>query len=287
MSGTAQLTRVPLDYLSNKHSNVGPVYDYAPGTYPEGSDDPKVPPQMNISHPDITCGRRAFDSAAKTETADVLAGSEVGFRVSWDGNGPYGKFWHPGPGQIYMSRAPNDDLEHYQGDGDWFKIAYGGPVGNNEWLLWGEHDVSFSLLFSSRLSLIAANCPLPTSSTLPSRKRPRRASTCCASSSGCPPTSSTTASGTSTAPTSTLSAPAEGRRRDSQSSPAHTTSMTQVSKGYHKKKKSLGARSNSSSFPSSLGLWIPKDQFVNGGFVPDSEMKLLDYKAPGPAVWTG
>lgn len=85
----------------------------------------------------------AFRFAATTETADVVAGSEVGFRVSWDGNGPYGVFWHPGPAQIYLSRAPNDDLESYQGDGDWFKIAYGGPVGNNEWLLWGAHDVGF------------------------------------------------------------------------------------------------------------------------------------------------
>jgi len=36
-----------------------------------------------------------------------------------------------------------------------------------------------------------------------------------------------------------------------------------------------------------LGLWIPKDQFVNGGYVKDADMKLFDYKAPGPAVWTG
>jgi hypothetical protein len=99
---------------------------------------------MDINHPDITCGRKALDFAATTETADVLAGSEVGFRVSWDGNGQYGVFWHQGPAQIYLSRAPNDDLEHYQGDGDWFKIAYAGPVGNNKWLLWpNEHDVSF------------------------------------------------------------------------------------------------------------------------------------------------
>ncbi|EAQ88640.1 hypothetical protein CHGG_05259 [Chaetomium globosum CBS 148.51] len=72
--------------------------------------------------------RNAFYWAATTETADILAGSEVGFRVSTDGNGKYGYFWHPGPGMIYLSRAPNDDLEHYRGDGDWFKIAYGGPV---------------------------------------------------------------------------------------------------------------------------------------------------------------
>jgi hypothetical protein len=133
-----------MHYLTviTKPSDVGPQFAYNPGTYPEGNDYPKTPPQMDIHHPDITCGRKAFDSAANTETADVLAGSEVGFRVSWDGNGKYGVFWHPGPAQIYLSRAPNDDLEQYQGDGDFFKIAYGGPVGNKKWLLWGANEVS-------------------------------------------------------------------------------------------------------------------------------------------------
>jgi len=36
-----------------------------------------------------------------------------------------------------------------------------------------------------------------------------------------------------------------------------------------------------------IGLRIPENQFVKGGLVPDSEMRLLDYKAPGPPVWTG
>jgi hypothetical protein len=36
-----------------------------------------------------------------------------------------------------------------------------------------------------------------------------------------------------------------------------------------------------------LGLYIPKNQVINGGYVPDDELRLLEYKAPGPAVWTG
>jgi hypothetical protein len=32
---------------------------------------------------------------------------------------------------------------------------------------------------------------------------------------------------------------------------------------------------------------IPKNQFVGGGYVPDDEMRLLEYKPPGPAVWSG
>ena len=111
----------------------------------EGSQFPKTPPIMELDSSNITCGRNAFYWAATTETADILAGSEVGFRVSTDGNGKYGYFWHPGPGMIYLSRAPNDDLEHYRGDGDWFKIAYGGPVANDKWLLWKGSDVCFFL----------------------------------------------------------------------------------------------------------------------------------------------
>lgn len=122
---------------------MGPAWEYDPGEFPPGSEFPKTPSQMDINDPGITCGRNAFDSAAKTETADVVAGSEVGFRVSWDGYGKYGVFWHPGPAQIYLSRAPNDDLETYRGDADWFKIAYAGPVNNTAWLLWWTHDVEF------------------------------------------------------------------------------------------------------------------------------------------------
>lgn len=103
----------------------------------------KTIPQMDVHHPDITCGRKAFAAAANTSTADVIAGSEVGFRVSWDAYGPGGEFYHRGPAQIYLSRAPGDDVENYRGDEDWFKIAVAGPKDNNSWLLSGEGDVSY------------------------------------------------------------------------------------------------------------------------------------------------
>lgn len=133
-------------YYYLKISDVASQYAYGPWDYPEGSDYPKVSPQTDIYSPNITCGREAFASAATTSTADVLAGSEVGFRVSWDGSGPYGVFWHQGPVQIYLSRAPNDDITTYRGDGDWFKIAYAGPENDKKWLLWPGHgDVCVSL----------------------------------------------------------------------------------------------------------------------------------------------
>ena len=146
--------------------------------YPS-SEFPKTPPQMDVHSPNITCGRLAFDSAAKTETADVLAGSEVGFRVSWDGNGKYGRFYHPGPGQIYLSKAPNNELETYRGDGDWFKIAYAGPEGNNKWQLWGdggERDVSYRVSWLNAVERKGLTTGY-SSGTSPSPRRRRRAST--------------------------------------------------------------------------------------------------------------
>lgn len=138
-------------------SDVGTAFDDP--TWPVDNEFPKVPPQIDVKHPDITCGRSAFKFAATTETADVLAGSEVGFRVSWDGSGKYGTFWHPGPAQIYLSRAPNDDVEHYEGDGDWFKIAYAGPINNARWQLQSEGDVGFwiSSLLQLRRNVLTIN----------------------------------------------------------------------------------------------------------------------------------
>lgn len=109
----------------------------------------KIDPIIGSNNPNITCGRAAFNSAPHTETADILAGSEVGFRVSADGNGnrqglyfrtPNPHFWHAGPGLIYLSRTPNDDLLNYKGDGDWFKIAYAGPVDDTHWSLWSASE---------------------------------------------------------------------------------------------------------------------------------------------------
>lgn len=137
-----------------RYRDVAPIFAIDPSTYPPGYQGYKLEPIIGTANPNITCGRAAFDSAPHTETADVLAGSEIGFRVSADGYGnrdatysgfsPYPRFWHAGPGQIYLSRAPNDDLQSYRGDGDWFKIAYAGPVDNQHWALWPSvSDVRF------------------------------------------------------------------------------------------------------------------------------------------------
>ena len=101
----------------------------------------KTVPQEDLYNSNITCGRNAFDAAPSTETADVIAGSEVGFGVSATGDNRWNRFYHPGPGQAYLSRAPNDDVKNYVGDGEWFKIAYAGPKNNSGWEIWETPNV--------------------------------------------------------------------------------------------------------------------------------------------------
>ncbi|KXX80424.1 Cellulose-growth-specific protein [Madurella mycetomatis] len=195
----------------------------------------KTIPQFDVHNPNITCGRNAFDYANQTETATVLAGSEVGFRVSYDYQAREEAFFiHPGPGQVYLSRAPNDNLESYRGDGDWFKIAYGGPVSNNEW----------SLYFNF---------------TIPETTPPGRY-----------------------------------LMRFEQFWPTTSYNYSQwfincahvniVGPGG-------GIPTGFAKFPGTYevddpGILIPENQHVISGLEPD-EMALMEYKPPGPPVWTG
>jgi hypothetical protein len=99
----------------------------------------------------VICGRQAFKSLEKTEIADITAGEEVAF-MSATGKEMYGEngqeeplhYYHPGPGSIWLSRAPNDDVKSYKGDGDWFKIDYAGPANNTAWKLNYESSVCSS-----------------------------------------------------------------------------------------------------------------------------------------------
>ncbi|KAK0707196.1 glycosyl hydrolase family 61-domain-containing protein [Apiosordaria backusii] len=215
---------------------MGPAYEDE--VFPWGQFH-KTVPMMDIHHPDITCGRKAYAAAPNTSTADVLAGGEVGFRVNWDADGPGGRFYHRGPAQIYLSRAPNDDLEHYRGDGDWFKIAIAGPENNNKWSLWpSASDFNFSI-------------PLTTP-------------------------------------------PGRYLMRIEQFWPTNSYNYSQwfvncahvniIGEGG-------GNPAGFAKFPGTYdiddpGIRLAEDQMVNGG-VKAEDMRLLAYKPPGPAVWTG
>jgi hypothetical protein len=119
-------------------------YQVAYGGYPDvdniGKTAPLFPNEM--ASPFFKCGRLAFKSVDKTAIADVVAGEEVGFRTMLSHEVTrdlpeyaYSSFYPGGPAQIYLSRAPGDDLKKYEGDGDWFKVAYAGPKNNQQWKL--------------------------------------------------------------------------------------------------------------------------------------------------------
>jgi hypothetical protein len=94
-----------------------------------------------VTSTNLTCGRLASKSAKKTQTATVNAGEPIAFGVGET----YGYIFHQGPAMAYLSKAPNDDLENYHGDGDWFKIAYWGPESDTVWSSYNEDTLNFTI----------------------------------------------------------------------------------------------------------------------------------------------
>ncbi|KAK4166936.1 glycosyl hydrolase family 61-domain-containing protein [Cladorrhinum sp. PSN259] len=215
---------------------------------PDGYQGFKLDPIIGSDNPNVTCGRLAFNSAPRTETADILAGSEVGFRVSADGygnrQGPYSygepHFWHAGPGIIYLSRAPNDDLANYKGDGDWFKIAYAGPLNDTTWSLWPSvSDFNFTIPKTTPPGkyLMRIENFMPTA-----RLGYLQFYVNCAFVNIMGPGGGT--------PTEFVRFPGTYKDDDP-------------------------------------GFLVPDDQESLGGLVSREDLKLMNYKPPGPAVWTG
>ncbi|KAF3048463.1 hypothetical protein E8E11_007490 [Didymella keratinophila] len=85
-----------------------------------------------VDGPDIVCNQGAFASAGKTEVLTVNGGEEVRLRLAVGA-----KFQHPGPGLVYMSKAPSS-VKTYDESGEWFKI-YEEGVCDGEYLVRMEH----------------------------------------------------------------------------------------------------------------------------------------------------
>ncbi|KAF2248691.1 lytic polysaccharide monooxygenase [Trematosphaeria pertusa] len=104
-------------------------------------------PYYDIYDANIRCGRGAATSGPGTRTATVLAGDEVGFVVGRSADEPLEPYiiYHNGPGQAYLSRSPTDDLDGYEGDAEWFKIAYLGPKNDSYWLTRDQTGMNFIL----------------------------------------------------------------------------------------------------------------------------------------------
>lgn len=103
------------------------------------------------------CGRNATNTGHGTNTAVVVAGSEIGFQmisaeynlgleVPRPADTRFGDdfFYHRGPGQLYLSKAPGA-LEDYKGDGEWFKVGLSGASDGKEWDSYLKSELNFTI----------------------------------------------------------------------------------------------------------------------------------------------
>jgi hypothetical protein len=90
--------------------------------------------------PDIRCNQNAFASSGRTQVLTVNAGDEVRVKL-----GVGATMQHPGPGLVYMSKAPTGSVKEYDGSGDWFKIFQEGVCGNGDFTkdAWCTYDRNY------------------------------------------------------------------------------------------------------------------------------------------------
>ncbi|CAI6234547.1 unnamed protein product [Periconia digitata] len=123
-------------YVLKTTPAVPPSYYSLPETSLVGHTIPQYDNEGIITT-NATCGISPWHSMNTTKIADVVAGSEVGFRVLNDTevgfSGQFAAFYHPGPASVWLSKAPNNNVKAYRGEGDWFKIAYAGPLNDTTW----------------------------------------------------------------------------------------------------------------------------------------------------------
>jgi hypothetical protein len=93
---------------------------------------------------DFRCNLGATNKGAKG-TAKVKAGDSLAMTL-----GVGATMKHPGPAQVYMSKAPTT-AGAYDGSGDWFKIhqetvcKQGGDIKTDAWCTWDKDRVSFKI----------------------------------------------------------------------------------------------------------------------------------------------
>ncbi|KAF2014306.1 lytic polysaccharide monooxygenase [Aaosphaeria arxii CBS 175.79] len=93
---------------------------------------------------DFRCNLGATNKAAQ-DTANVKAGDSLAMVL-----GVGATMKHPGPAQVYMSKAPST-VAAYEGDGEWFKIHQeticnpDGDIRTDAWCTWDKDRVSFEI----------------------------------------------------------------------------------------------------------------------------------------------
>lgn len=93
---------------------------------------------------DFRCNLGATNKGSKA-TAKVNAGDDLAMTI-----GVGATFRHPGPAQVYMSKAPTT-AGAYDGSGDWFKIhqeticKQGANIKEDAWCTWDKDRISFKI----------------------------------------------------------------------------------------------------------------------------------------------
>ncbi|CAI6234016.1 unnamed protein product [Periconia digitata] len=125
--------------------DVANISSYAPPHEEDAKMEPQYPKFDDKHEVDVRCGRSAQNSANGTETATIVAGSDVAFQVKSlhvDDNS-VNHIFHEGPGSVYMAKS--DDLENDVGDGDWFRISYEGLIDDKIWEVEWKEFVNFTI----------------------------------------------------------------------------------------------------------------------------------------------
>lgn len=94
------------------NDNVTSAYEYVRQTTNSNS------PVTDVTSQDFVCNQGGSDAdiMSQTSTYSVQAGDTVGFTVNVN-------IGHPGPLNVYMSKAPTGTTaQDYKGAGDWFKV---------------------------------------------------------------------------------------------------------------------------------------------------------------------
>lgn len=117
---------------------VGGEYDYFRRN--TNSYNPAFPDIVTTE--DLRCNVGA--RAGNTETYEVNTGDKIGFKLF---NNEF--IEHPGPGFVYMSKAP-DSVATYDGSGDWFKVyetglCGGSPSNDESWCSWQKDRLEYTI----------------------------------------------------------------------------------------------------------------------------------------------
>jgi hypothetical protein len=101
-------------------------------------------PNEVINSPDLRCNKGAQPGGV--QTLAVKAGDKIGFKL-WNNE----FIEHPGPGFVYMSKAPESGVATYDGSGDWFKVYEVGlcnansPGNDGSWCSYQKDRLEFTI----------------------------------------------------------------------------------------------------------------------------------------------